>query len=461
MPLGQTRTVVAPVQADAAQLFTRLARRPIGTLTTLFAVCVITFLLTIPLPRVDNLLIGSDGVLYYLYARSLVIDGDLDFRNEYVHFYGAGHVPADTPAGRPPNKMSIGLGLVWIPFFLAAHALSVLLGLPTDGYSYVYQAAVCLGSMAYGFIGLLLTYRLCREYADAVSALVSVVLLWFAGNVVYYMVVEPSMSHMASLGAVSALLAWWRLDPQRTTLRHWFVCGALGGLAALIRAQDGLLLVLPAVQWITEAVTLTRGAEWRAFRVHVAAGAAMALAAALVFAIQLWAWFVVFGSIAHSGYFYRGRDGFDWWHPHIVQTLFSPFHGLFAWHPMYLVGAVGLWWVGRVDRRYAWLLALGCALQVYVVAAWTVWWQGDAFGGRMLISCVPLFAVGLAQVVDRLRRMTWWAVIGPGALLVLWNAAFMVQYHLRFIPIGHAITFQQLVWDKLTLPLALWHRFGR
>ena len=39
------------------------------------------------------------------------------------------------------------------------------------------------------------------------------VMIWFAGNVIYYMVAEPSMSHMASLCAVTTLLAWWRLSP--------------------------------------------------------------------------------------------------------------------------------------------------------------------------------------------------------------------------------------------------------
>jgi hypothetical protein len=86
--------------------------------------------------------------------------------------------------------------------------------------------------MLYGFIGVLLMYRLCSEHADAESALVAVTLIWFGGNIIYYMVAEPSMSHMASLGTVSALLAWWRLWPRRSSALYWTVLGILGGLAA-------------------------------------------------------------------------------------------------------------------------------------------------------------------------------------------------------------------------------------
>ena len=442
-------------------LLAALGRRPVRTLSLLFAFCVATFLITIPLPRVDHLLIGSDGVSYYHYVHSLVIDGDLDFRNEYVHFLGADHVPADTPAGRPPNKMSIGLGLVWMPFFVAAHALSALLGLPTDGYSYVYQAAVCLGSMTYGFIGLLLTYRLCRERVDAASAVIAVALIWFASNVVYYMVVEPSMSHMASLGAVSAFLAWWRLRRDRAGVGYWIGLGAFGGLAALIRPQDGAFLLLPGLQWVIEALRLTRGRGSDRLAAHAARGAAMMVAAALVFAIQVWAWRVVFGSVRVSGYFYSGREGFAWWRPHLVDVLFSSFHGLFTWHPIYLVGAIGFWWVAKDDRVYAAWLVLGVAIQVYLVAAWHAWWQGEAFGGRRLISTVPIFALGLAEVVDRARRISWWIVILPGFLLLLWNFAFLVQYRFGFIPMGTPISLRQAVWEKFTLPIAVWHRLAR
>jgi len=416
------------------------------------------FLATVPLPRADQQLIGSDGIRYYLYVHSLVIDGDLDFRNEWTHF--AGKAPADTPAGRPPNILPIGTGLVWIPFFLAAHTVSGLLGLPTDGYGSVYQSAVCLGSMLYGFIGLLLTYALSREYADRTSALVAVVLLWFAGNVAYYMVIEPSMSHMASLGTVSALLAWWRLRRARSTMGYWIGIGALGGLAATIRPQDALFLVLPAMHWTIEAGHRLRGGRGGHFGVHLAHGAGMACAAALLFSIQLWAWWVVFGSVRGGGYFSLPGAGFDWLHPRLVAVLFSPYHGLFLWHPIYLAGAIGWWFLAQRDRAYAAALMIGVALQVYVVAAWRFWWQGDAFGGRTLIASVPIFAIGLALLVQRLRRRSSALVTVPGAVLLLWNFALLLQYRLGFMP-RNKPSLQQVLWGKFTLLVSLWDRLFR
>ena len=470
------------------RLLSWVGERPIAVLSALFIVCVAVFLVTIPLPRVDDLLIGSDGILYYHYVHSLVIDGDLDFTNEYLHFNGPNGVPAPTPAGLPPNRMSIGMGIVWLPFFLAAHALAWLLGLPHDGYSYLYQAAVCLGSMLYGFVGILMTYRLCRQYADAVTAVVAVTLIWFGSNVIYYMVAEPSMSHMASLGVVGSFLAWWRLNEERSSARYWIGLGALGGLAALIRPQAILFMALPALQWLAEGVRLWKDRrDGQPLVAHVGRGALMGVTALAVFSIQLWAWRTIYGSVFESGYSYGDQQSFYWLNPKVFQVLFSLRHGLFTWHPIYLVGAIGLWWVAKQDRAYALLLALGLALQVYIVAAWRAWWQGDAFGGRMFISSAPIFALGLAQVVQRLYHLPgkrgaigmacseekvgsaigmacseekegiarWLRIILPGSAILLWNLAFFIQYRFGYIPMLEAITLRQLVWEKFTLPIEL------
>jgi hypothetical protein len=216
--------------------------------------------------------------------------------------------------------------------------------------------------------------------------------------------------------------------------------------------------MLPAVQWLFEGARLWRDRRREDLLAHIGRGALMGLAAVLVFSIQLWAWRTIYGSVFESGYAYGDRQNFYWLSPKVLQVLFSLWHGFFTWHPIYLVGAVGLWWVAQEDRSYVLLLVLSFALQVYLVAAWRVWWQADAFGGRMLISTAPIFALGLAQIVKRLRQANWLWVVIPGGAVLLWNLAFFVQYRFGFIPMGDAITFRQLVWDKFTLPVELLRR---
>jgi integral membrane sensor domain MASE1 len=95
---------------------------------------------------------------------------------------------------------------------------------------------------------------------------------------------------------------------------------------------------------------------------------------------------------------------------------------------------------------------------VYVVSAWRVWWQADAFGGRMLISTTPILVVGAAQLIERTRHMGEKWLVLAGAAILSWNLAFFIQYRFGFIPMGDPITWRQLVLEKFTLPLQILRR---
>jgi hypothetical protein len=68
-----------------------------------------------------------------------------------------------TQTGLISNKYAIGPGILWMPFFIIAHAISLVfnylrLHISTDGYSYIYQSSICIGSIIYGFLGMILIY---------------------------------------------------------------------------------------------------------------------------------------------------------------------------------------------------------------------------------------------------------------------------------------------------------------
>jgi hypothetical protein len=99
--------------------------------------------------------IRGDGNGYYAYVRSVVIDHDLCFENEYRRgdpafvrssFSSDGRLNLDLqlPNGYVRNQWAVGPAVLWGPFFLVAHALVGLLNLlgaaiPADGYSAPYR----------------------------------------------------------------------------------------------------------------------------------------------------------------------------------------------------------------------------------------------------------------------------------------------------------------------------------
>ena len=75
--------------------------------------------------------LGEDGIWYYMYTRSLVIDHDINFANEHEYFYSKDPLKKEIGIMRVTkielisNEYLIGLGSLWMPFFIIAHAISL------------------------------------------------------------------------------------------------------------------------------------------------------------------------------------------------------------------------------------------------------------------------------------------------------------------------------------------------
>jgi hypothetical protein len=217
--------------------------------------CVLLFSVAIPLLRVDGHLVGSNGLSYYAILRSMVFDRDFDYTNDYplmgVEF-------SRNFAGLPPNPFAIGTPLLWLPFFLLTHLVSVVLvGLgfqvPLNGVSYIYEASVCYGTIVYATLGFLLTYEVAKRITSAAVAGIAVLLMWWAtpdllycGRALHVPRDHPLHRWVLPLGLVSA--------PTGSYARRVDSIGVATGLVMIGRWQDGILMLLPAAEqlwWLT------------------------------------------------------------------------------------------------------------------------------------------------------------------------------------------------------------------
>jgi hypothetical protein len=212
------------------------------------------------LPRRYGHIVVGDGVHYYVYLRSLVHDGDLDFTNEYEEFNRATTDPGKqinttlrTPTGRALNMFAAGPALAAAPLYLVAHAVSLAgraagLPLPTDGYGPLYEGSFALAGVLASVAAAACAYAVLRRLLAVGPALTGVAALWLGGSLLYYTIASPVYAHAFSALGVAAWCLWWtRLDPRRP--RHWLGLGLLGGLMATMRWQEGLFALLPLALW--------------------------------------------------------------------------------------------------------------------------------------------------------------------------------------------------------------------
>src|SRR3989344_5630762 len=83
----------------------------------------------------------GDGTFYYSWVRSIVIDRDINFANEYANFGVAA----------TGNKHPIGAPLFLLPWYAQAHAI-----IDKTGYEFSYQLLVGFISVLAALSGLIL-----------------------------------------------------------------------------------------------------------------------------------------------------------------------------------------------------------------------------------------------------------------------------------------------------------------
>lgn len=370
----------------------------------------------------------ADAPEFFVYLPSLGFDHDLSLHDDWLEM-GFDESPPDTPRGLTRNRHAIGPALVWSPFYALAHAYVLADGAwgarryDADGHTLPYRRAAALGTIAVALSGaVLLGQMLARRFGRGVAWL-AVGGVAFASPLLYYVFAAPYMSHGAAFG-VAAALVWAcervRRDPSRAA---WIALGALFGLLVVVRWQA-------AVYGLLVAPVALHGLRRGTLRLSVAlASAAAALA---VFSPQMLAWHTLFGRALTMP---QGSGFVDWTSPRWLDTLLSADHGLFTWTPLLLLGCVGL--VAGL-RRAAWLHVP--ALLILLATTWTNggaddWAGSEAFGARRFDLVFPLLAVGLAVVIDALRRhVARRPLLAPAALLALfalWNLGFVALFRVH------------------------------
>jgi len=416
-----------------AHLPERWPGRIIAAIALAFATAYVSSVIFLPKPG-GRMLIG-DALHHYVQLRSLVFDRDLQFQNEYMRMYGIERPDPETrwifidltETGHVRNVMPVGPALLWAPAFLLttlAVWIANLFGAayPLDGYGRLFQVTAGLTGTAAAGLGVWLSYRGCNAlFAARWSAWASLT-LWLSSSAVYYSVISPTYSHAASLLATSAFWLVFVKTRSQPTLARYVTLGALIGAAALMRWQDAVLsfVVMVDLLWrLRQGIPWGRAIGW---------GVSSAAMAAIVFTPQFLVWQTLYGRVLAIP---QGSGFMQWSQPALIAVLFSTWRGLLTWTPIVAVALAGFVPLFKRDALVASAALVFFVISWYVNAAVADWWAGEAFGSRRFISCFPVFALGLAALLDRwspsLRPLaaTSAAFVSYTFLLLLQYQAFM------------------------------------
>jgi len=420
----------------------------------------------------SGMLVWSDGVAYFLYSRSLVIDFDTDLTNDYESIaprYSSRALESleanlrYTPDGdRVVVPWPPGNGLVMAPFYAAGYAVEILASSvsnrPPDSYGIIPQFFFGIGALAYGLLGFWATFYICKDFANAGAACLASLSTFFAGTAVFYVFLNPSMAHASSFGLVSLLsLLWFRQWRDGISLKAFSAFSFLIGILITIRYQNVIfgLLALPLL-----VRHISRTQDIRLIHLVLSGLVGLIPLSLLVMHTANTASSDAQIVWAANGVLTIGKVPIDLKSPYFFDVLFSCRHGAFHWSPVFAIGTLGLIVAGAMrDARALVLLAI-LAAQVYLIGGlgmlgsaaadgtsspnWDNHWAGGtSFGMRYLTECTPFFAFGLAKLSASTHRLRWLLITGLFTL-VCWNLLLVLAYGLNTVSRSYCVTYADM-----------------
>jgi len=356
-------------------MLTALEKHPVRVIWSIGTVFVVVYIASQTIvPGAHSRIINGDAIQYYAYLHSLTVDGDFDFTNDYRLLYDTAAPDASsnvwlttvTPTGRAPNMMALGPAVLWAPAFMLVAAVAgalrfVNLGVPFNGVSTPFLLSAGVAGILYATAGIHLCYDMSRRLYPAVPALWATLAAWLATSAVYYSLVSPAYSHAVSLFAVSLFCHTWLRTRGRDGLARTATLGALAGLAALVRWQDIIVLILPLSEFVHATIRRDRSVSDTIG--HVALLGVFAL---LLLVPQLVAWQSIYGQPMVMP---QGEGFMRWTSPAVWPVLFSLKRGIVTWTPAVVLGVIGWRALVRRDQVLGWSAVAIGLVALYVNAA--------------------------------------------------------------------------------------------
>jgi hypothetical protein len=452
-----------------------LTAPPTGVSRKSVTLLLVLWLCSLP---VLNPWVRGDGVGYYAFARAPLIQHNLDFTEDYRHANDSFRGPRldqnnqpkavfRTVTGHLENHFTVGPAILWFPFLFLTH-VGVLVArafgssVAADGFSTPYRVTMALATAFYGLLGLLLAFRLARQYVAERWALLATVAIWCASSLPVYMYFNPSWSHAHSAFLVALFLWYWHETGASRSLVQWSLLAVIAGLMLNVYYANAMVLVVLAIEAVRQYCLVfwrdTSGASNNLslrladllFR-HALFAAVLLVSLLPTFISR----YLIYGSPFESGYIPLGD--WNWLSPRFLAILFSSNHGLLTWTPILVLSIVGLFIFWR-KQRLAGTPFLAAFLAFYLFISCYPDWAGiSSYGNRFFVSLSPLFILGLAVFFERvasLFRSSRTALVSAIVLLVaasLWNAGLIFQWGAHLIPARGPISFSDVARNQFTV----------
>ena len=341
-------------------------------------------------------IIAWDVVSYYGYLPAMFIYDDVSLENpnekfdEYQHTFWM----EKASNGGKVFKTSMGMSILYAPFFFVSHIYALATGDVASGYSLSYKFGIAMSSLFYIFIGFVFLRKLLQNFfSDNVIAL-TLLFIGLGTNFYYYTVIAVGMPHVYLFSLLAITFYYTVVWYENPKLKIGIILVLLIGLMVLVRPTMLIVLLFPVLYNINSIKE--RGLF---FKKHLFQVLNIFFFTCIVWVPQFIYWKSVTGDFLYYSY---SEEGFFFTDPQVLNALFSFRKGWLLYTPIMTFALIGFGLMFKKKENITISLAVPIVIYFYVASCWWDWWFGGSFGYRTMIDVMPLLAVGLAYFMQEI-----------------------------------------------------------
>lgn len=375
--------------------------------------------------RKSDKVIAMDVVSYYAYLPATFIFHDIKLEKRETFDNGL-FWPEPLPDGNKVIKTSMGLSVLYSPFFFVSHGIAKLTGDKALGFTPIYKIGLLLSAVFYLFIGLFFLRRILKDYFPEPIVALTILTTVLGTNLLNYSTYDACMSHTYNFALITVFV-WGTIKWYKNQwLAGLILLGLLSGLITLVRPSNIVVLIFFFVYGVFSKETLKQRIKLIFSRFHWFL--LMGIAFVLVWIPQFIYWWSITGHFLVNSY---PDERFFWGNPHFIDGLFSYRKGWLVYTPVMIFALAGILFLFRKLKEFSWATALFITAATYVIVSWWCWWYGGSFGMRSYIDYYGILAIPLALFYSTLwnyRRYTQILVMFIVTLSLAQNYFFQEKY---------------------------------
>jgi hypothetical protein len=346
-----------------------------------------------------------DGVIqwdiksYYAYLPATFIykDLSLQFRQDNLKKFGDLIWPIETPIGKKAIITTMGMSILYTPFFLVAHTVALLTLYEADGYSIPYKFALTFSALFYFWLGLHFLIKILRKHFEEKVIAFTILGIGLGTNLFYYTTYEAPMTHAYNFALITAFIWLTIRFYENPSIKRILLSGTLAGLITLIRPTN-IIVLLIFFLWNIKSWNCIKS-RFSFFIKHFHWILIMAGAFILIWIPQFIYWYNVSGTLFYFSYGEAGGS-FFFNNPQIFNILFSYKKGWLVYTPIMIFSLGGLILLPKRLPGSLTSILTFTIFNIYILASWWSWWFGGGFGLRAFIDSYGILAIPFACFVD-------------------------------------------------------------